>query len=159
MQRVCNTNAKFTCIFKCWRRRLADLCSQWGFSRFDYIGENMISEAFSFLLCVYVLLHIHISYLYLCLHSYNLISGFYTCTTWNLYLYGKMIYFTLHLHSLIFITFAKHDFWDFFILAVCVLCYIYIFHTYMSKLSRDLVQSAWHYFYMKASIARFSYLH
>ena len=45
------------------------------------------------------------------LHSYNLISGFYTCTTWNLYLYGKVTYFTLHsLHTLIFITFAKHNF-------------------------------------------------
>ena len=38
------------------------------------------------------------------LHSYNLISRFYTSTTWNLFLFGKMTYFTLHSHTLIFIT-------------------------------------------------------
>ena len=44
------------------------------------------------------------------LYLYNLISRFYTCTIWNLYLYGKVTYFTLHLHTLIFITLLKHDF-------------------------------------------------
>ena len=53
-------------------------------------------------------------------HLYNLISKFYTCTTWNLYLYSKVTYFMLHSHTLIFITFAKHDFRGFFILVVCV---------------------------------------
>ena len=32
MQRVRNTNAKFTCICKCWQRKLGDLCSRWGVS-------------------------------------------------------------------------------------------------------------------------------
>ena len=31
-------------------------------------------------------------------------QGSNNCTTWNLYLYGKMTYFTLHSHNLIFIT-------------------------------------------------------
>ena len=62
-------------------------------------------------------------------HLYNLISGFYTCTTWNLYLYGKVTYFTLHSHTLIFITFAKHDLRGSFILVVCIISYI--FRTYI----------------------------
>ena len=57
-------------------------------------------------------------------HLYNLISAFYTCKTWNLYLYGKATYFTLHSHILIFITFAKHDFRGFFIFFVCMFFYI-----------------------------------
>ena len=70
-------------------------------------------------------------------HLYNLISGFYTCTTWNLYLYGKVTYFTLHWHTLVFIKFAKHDCRGFFILVVFMLSYIYIFvFIFMSKLSR-----------------------
>ena len=68
---------------------------------------------------------------WLSLHLYNLISGFYTCTTWNLYLYRKLAHFTLHLHTLIFITFAEHDLRHFFILAVCVFSYIYAFLTYV----------------------------
>ena len=55
---------------------------------------------------------------------HNLISGFYSYTTWNLYLYGKVTYFTLHSHTLIFITFAKNDFCSFFILVVCMFSYI-----------------------------------
>ena len=70
-------------------------------------------------------------------HLYNLISGFYTCTTWNLYLYGKVTYFTLHSHTLIFITFAKHDFRGFFILVVCVFWHTYFVLIFMSKLSRS----------------------
>ena len=69
---------------------------------------------------------------WLLLYSYNLISGFYTCTTWNLYLYGKMTYLTLHLHTLIFITFTKAWFpWLFHSCCVCMFCYIYIFCTYI----------------------------
>ena len=68
---------------------------------------------------------------WLSLYSYNLVAGFYACTTWNLYLYGKVIYFTLHSHTLIFITFAKHDFRLCFILVVCMLSYIYIFCIYI----------------------------
>ena len=70
-------------------------------------------------------------------HLYNLISGFYTCTTWNLYLYGKVTYFTLHSHTLIFITFAKHGFRGLFILIVCIFSYIYTCFVliFMSKLS------------------------
>ena len=71
-------------------------------------------------------------------HLYNLISGFYTCATWNLYLYGKVTYFTLHSHTLIFITFAKHDFRGFFILVMCFFSYVNIFRIYIvSKLSRS----------------------
>ena len=61
---------------------------------------------------------------------YNLISAFYTCTTCNLDLYGKVTYFTLYSHSLIFITFAKHYFRSFFIIVVCMFSYIYIFRNY-----------------------------
>ena len=64
-------------------------------------------------------------------HLYNLISGFYTSTTWNLYLHGKATYFTLHSRTLIFITFAKYDFRCFFILVVCMFSYIYIFRSYI----------------------------
>ena len=64
-------------------------------------------------------------------HLYNFISGFYTCTTGNLYLYGKVTYFTLHSHTLIFITFAKHDFRGFFILVMCMFSYVNIFRTYI----------------------------
>ena len=72
-------------------------------------------------------------------HLYNLISGFYTCTTWNLYLYDKMIYFTPHSHTLIFITFAKHDFRGFFILAACMFsACTYFVLKFMSRLSRSL---------------------
>ena len=63
-------------------------------------------------------------------HLYNFISGFYTCATWNLNLYGKVSYFTLHSHTLIFITSAKHDFCGFFILVVWMFSYIYIFCAY-----------------------------
>ena len=75
---------------------------------------------------------------WLSLHLYNLISGFYTCTTWNLYLYCKVTYFTLHSHTLIFITLAKHDFRDFFILVVCIFSYIYIFRTYIYVWTKSL---------------------
>ena len=44
---------------------------------------------------------------------------------------GKVTYFTLHPHILIFITFAKHHFRGFFILVVCMFSYIYIFRTYI----------------------------
>ena len=64
-------------------------------------------------------------------HLYNLISGFYTCTTWNLYLYRKVTYFTLHSHTLTFIPFAKHDFRGFFILVVCVFLHIHISYLYL----------------------------
>ena len=49
-----------------------------------------------------------------------------------------MIYFTLHSHTLVFITFAKHDFCGFFILVVCAcfLIYTYFVLIFMSKLSR-----------------------
>ena len=67
---------------------------------------------------------------WLSLHSYNLITGFYTCTTWNLYPYCKIIYFTLHSHTLIFITFAKYDFLGFFILVVC-LCFVVCHISYL----------------------------
>ena len=74
---------------------------------------------------------------WLSLHLYNLISGFYTCTTWNLFPYGKVTYFTLHSHILIFIAFAKHVFRGFFIPVVCMFSYIHMFRIYiMSKLSR-----------------------
>ena len=70
---------------------------------------------------------------WLLLHSYNLISGFYACTTWNLYLYGKVTYFTLHSHTLIFITFKKTWFlWLFHSCCVCMHSYIYIFRTYIN---------------------------
>ena len=68
---------------------------------------------------------------WLSLHLYNLISWFCTCTTWNLYLYGKVTYFTMHSYTLIFFTFAKHDFLGFFILVVYMFSYIYIFRTYI----------------------------
>ena len=64
-------------------------------------------------------------------HLYNLISGFYTCTTWNLCLYGKVTYFTLHSHTLTFTPFAKHDFRGFFILVVCVFLHVHISHLYL----------------------------
>ena len=66
---------------------------------------------------------------WLSLHLYNLILGFYTCTAWNFYLFGKVTYFTLHSHTLIFITFAKYDSCGFFILVVCMFSYTYIFRT------------------------------
>ena len=73
-------------------------------------------------------------------HLYNLISGFYTCTTWNLYLYGKVTYFTLHSHTLTFIPFAKHDFRGFFIsirvFRVCFFAYTYFVLIFMSKPTR-----------------------
>ena len=72
---------------------------------------------------------------WLSLHLYNLISGFYTCTSWNLCLYGKVAYFALHLHTLIFITFAKHDFRGFFILVVCMFTYTYFVLIFKSTLS------------------------
>ena len=68
----------------------------------------------------------------------NLISGFYTYTTWNLYLYSKVTYFTLHSQTLIFITLAKHDFRGFFIFVVCMFFYIYIFRTYIYVLTKSL---------------------
>ena len=68
--------------------------------------------------------------IWLSLNSYNLISGFYTCTIWNLYLCAKMAYFTLHLHSLIFGTFAKHGFRGFFIL-LCVYVFLHIHISYL----------------------------
>ena len=71
-------------------------------------------------------------------HLHNLISRFYTCTTWNLYLYGKVTYFTLYSHTLIFITLAKHNFHDFFILVVCMLFYICIFRTYIYVKTKSL---------------------
>ena len=70
------------------------------------------------------------------LHSYILISGFYTCTTWNLHLFGKMTYFTLHLHTRIFLT--SPNFPGFFILGMCV-CFLaspYFVLIFMFKLSR-----------------------
>ena len=73
---------------------------------------------------------------WLSLHLYNLISGFYTCTTWNFYLDGKVTYFTLHSHTLILFKFAKNDSCGFFILVcVCFLTYIYFVLIFMSKLS------------------------
>ena len=71
-------------------------------------------------------------------HLYNLISGFYTCTTWNIHLYGKVTYFTLHSHTLVFITFAKHDGFFLFLLYVCFIPYTYFGLIFMSKLSRCL---------------------
>ena len=70
---------------------------------------------------------------WLLLHLYNVSSRFYTCVTWNLYLYGKVTYFTLHSHTLVFITFAKHYFRGFVIL---FLTYTYSVLIFMSKLSR-----------------------
>ena len=64
-----------------------------------------------------------------CTTLYNLISGFYTCTTWNLYLYGKMTYFKLHSHTLIFITFAKTCFS--LLLCLHVLLHIHISYLYL----------------------------
>ena len=46
----------------------------------------MISMAFSFLLCVYVLLHIHNSYLYLCL---NQVFALFVCLSPEIKLYMK----------------------------------------------------------------------
>ena len=69
------------------------------------------------------------------LHSYNVISGFYTFTTWNLHLFVKMTYFTLHLHTLIFLTLP--NFPGFFILGMCV-CFLaspYFLLIFMFKLS------------------------
>ena len=64
-------------------------------------------------------------------HLYNLISGFYTCTTWNLYLYGKVTHFTLNSHILIFITFASMISVAFsFLLCVCLL-HIHILYLYL----------------------------
>ena len=61
-------------------------------------------------------------------HLYNLISGFYTCTNWNLYLCGKVIYFTLHSNTLVFITIAKHGG---FFYSCCVYA---LFHMHISYL-------------------------
>ena len=70
-------------------------------------------------------------------HLYNLISCFFTCTTGNLYLYGKVTYFTLHSHTLIFITFAKHISVAFsFLLCACSLRYTYFLLIFLFKLSR-----------------------
>ena len=46
--------------------------------------------------------------------------------------------FGLHSHTLIFITFAKHDFRGFFILVVCRFSYIYIFRTYIYVKTKSL---------------------
>ena len=60
---------------------------------------------------------------WLSLHLLNLITGFYTCTTWNLFLYGKMTYFTLHWHTLIFVTIAITWFlWLFHSCCLCMFC-------------------------------------
>ena len=63
-------------------------------------------------------------------HLYNLISGFYIYTTWNLSFWWSDI-FTIHSHTLIFIIFAKHDFRGFFILAAGVFC-MYIHISYLT---------------------------
>ena len=60
---------------------------------------------------------------WLSLHLFNLITGLYTCTTWNLFLYGKMTYFTLHWHTLIFVTIAITWFsWLFHSCCLCMFC-------------------------------------
>ena len=64
-------------------------------------------------------------------HLYNLVSGFCVWAAWNLYLYGKVAYFALRSHVLIFITFAKHGFRGFFILIACIFSCICIFRTYI----------------------------
>ena len=60
-----------------------------------------------------------------------------------------MIYFTLHSHALIFITFAKYDFPGFFILVVCLcfLLYTYFVLIFMSKLSRCSICCEFHNFF------------
>ena len=68
------------------------------------------------------------------LHSFNLISGFYTCTTWNLHLFGKMTYFTLHLHTQIFL--RSPNFPGFFILGMCVILHLHISYLYLCLKSR-----------------------
>ena len=70
------------------------------------------------------------------LHLYNLISGFYTCTTWTFWLNGKVTYFMLHSQTLILFKFAKNYFCGFFVLeCVCFLTYTYFVLIFMSKLS------------------------
>ena len=63
-------------------------------------------------------------------HLYNLISGFYIYTTWNLSFWWSDI-FTIHSHTLIFIIFAKHDFRGFFFLFSGVFC-MYIHISYLT---------------------------
>ena len=68
---------------------------------------------------------------WLSLHSYNLISEFYTYVTWNIHLYSKVTYFTIHLHTLIFIILTKHDFMAYNFYCEYIFSYIYIFCTYI----------------------------
>ena len=63
------------------------------------------------------------------LHSYNMISGFYTCTTWNLCLFGKMT-FSRYTRTLWFSLYTQIflglSFW------LCVMfSYISIFRTHI----------------------------
>ena len=74
---------------------------------------------------------------WLSVHLYNLISGFYTCTTWNFYLYGKVTYFTLHSQPQVSLNSQKMIFLAFsFLLCVSFLTYKYFVLLFMSKLSR-----------------------
>ena len=101
---------------------------------FFLCSQKMVSEVYTcttWNICEDIIVH-YTRKTWLSRHLYNLISGFYTCTTWNLYLYGKVTYFTLHSHTLIFITFAKHDFRGFVILVVCyVYLHIHILYFYL----------------------------
>ena len=101
---------------------------------FFLCSQKMVSEVYTcatWNICEDIIVH-YTRKTWLSRHLYNLISGFYTCTTWNLYLYGKVTYFTLHSHTLIFITFAKHDFRGFVILVVCyVYLHIHILYLYL----------------------------
>ena len=63
-------------------------------------------------------------------HFYNLITGFYTCTTSNSYLSSKVTYFTLHSYILIFITIAWFP-WLFHSCCVYVFLHIHISHLYL----------------------------
>ena len=85
---------------------------------------------------IYINVH-HARTTWILLHSYNLISGFYTCAASHLYLLDQMMCFTLHSHTLIFITTPRFP--CFFILVICA-CFLtspYFLLTFMSKLSRD----------------------
>ena len=138
----------FYCISSIWSQDSTPAQSEIFVDNMIYLSsQKMISEVYTcttWNLCKDVIVH-YTRTTWLSLHLYKLISGFYTCTTWNLYLYDKMTHFTLHSHTLIFITFAKYNFRGFFILVLCVcfltnntnILYVLIF---MSKLSCCLLR-------------------
>ena len=95
---------------------------------FHYIRKNMISVVFPFLLCVNILLHIHISYLYLCLKPSP-------CLKWFLSLLKMFLSFHLSIIA----------FFNSFVLKLLLLCRkifflrgAFLFNSFKNAVSKSL---------------------